>query len=113
MREIGFESLLGLRCGGLRQDLCRLLVKQCNVDSRFITLYGMEDKLTPDTFTSVMGIGDGGTLIVLVGKNSEINGLWANYFLGKKGIPIGTLANKLKTNNYAAEDFCTLFSLLD
>lgn len=27
VREIGFRSLLGLKCGRLRQDLCRLLVK--------------------------------------------------------------------------------------
>ena len=27
MREIGFRSLLGLKCGQLRQDLCRLLIK--------------------------------------------------------------------------------------
>lgn len=42
VREIDFGSLLGLKCGRLRQDLCRLLVKQCNVYRRSITLHGIE-----------------------------------------------------------------------
>ena len=75
VREIGFGSLLGLKCGRLRQDLCRLLVKQCNVDKRSITVHGKEYKLTPETFTSVMGVGDGGTPIVLGGEDSEITDL--------------------------------------
>ena len=72
VREIGFGSLLGLKCRRLRQDLCRLLVKQCNVDKRSKTINGMEYKLTPETFTSVMGVGDGGTPIVLGDEDSEI-----------------------------------------
>ncbi|KAH9780573.1 hypothetical protein KPL71_008131 [Citrus sinensis] len=111
VREIGFGSLLGLKCGRLRQDLCRLLVKQCNVDKRSITVHGMEYKLTPKTFTSVMGVGDGGTPIVLSGEDSEITDLRAKYCSGKKGIPIGSLVDKLKTNSCADEDFCILFSL--
>ncbi|XP_052297230.1 uncharacterized protein LOC112498237 [Citrus sinensis] len=111
MREIGFGSLLGLKCGRLRQDLCRLLVKQCNVDKRSITVHGMEYKLTPKTFTSVMGVGDGGTPIVLGGEDSEITYLRAKYCSGKKGIPIGSLDDKLKTNSCADEDLCILFSL--
>ncbi|KAH9780569.1 hypothetical protein KPL71_008131 [Citrus sinensis] len=93
VREIGFGSLLGLKCGRLRQDLCRLLVKQCNVDKRSITVHGMEYKLTPKTFTSVMGVGDGGTPIVLSGEDSEITDLRAKYCSGKKGIPIATYIN--------------------
>ena len=78
VREIGFGSLLGLKCGRLRQDLCRLLVKQCNVDKRSITVHRMEYKLTPETFTSMMGVGDRGTPIVLGGEDSEITNLRAN-----------------------------------
>ncbi|GAY36146.1 hypothetical protein CUMW_279180 [Citrus unshiu] len=111
VREIGFRSLLGLKYGRLRQDLCRLLVKQCNVDKRSITVHGMEYKLTPETFTSVMGVGDGGTPIVLGGEDSEITDLRAKYCSGKKGIPIGSLDDKLKINSCAGEDFCILFSL--
>ena len=71
----------------------------------------MEYKLTPETFTSVMGVGDGGTPIVLGGEDSEIIDLRAKYCSGKKGIPIGSLDEKLKTNSCADEDFCILFSL--
>ncbi|GAY62898.1 hypothetical protein CUMW_221410 [Citrus unshiu] len=68
-------------------------VKQCNVDKRSITVHGMEYKLTTKTFTSVMGVGDGGTPIVLGGEDSEITDLQAKYCSGKKGIPIATYIN--------------------
>ena len=67
-----------IECRRLRQDLCRLLVKQCNVDKRSITVHRMEYKFTPETFTSVMGVGDRGTPIVLGGEDSEITNLRAN-----------------------------------
>ena len=70
----------------------------------------MEYKLTPEIFTSVMGVGDGGTLIVVGGKDSEITDLRAKYCSGKKGIPIGSLVDKFKTNS-CADDFYILFSL--
>ncbi|GAY68244.1 hypothetical protein CUMW_262600 [Citrus unshiu] len=72
VREIGFGSLL---------------------DKRSITVHGMEYKLTPETFTSVMGVGDRGTPIVLGGENSEITDLRAKYCSGKKGIPIAAYIN--------------------
>ena len=52
-----------------------------------------------------MGVGDGGTPIMLVSEDSEVNDLWAKYCSGKKGITICSLAEKLKTNSYADEDY--------
>ena len=71
----------------------------------------MEYKLTTETFTSVMGVGNGGTPIMLGGEDSEITDIRAKYYSGKKGIPIGSLDEKFKTNSCADEDFCILFSL--
>ena len=48
---------------------------------------------------------------MLGGEDSEITNLRAKYCLGKKGTPIGSLVDKLKTNSYADEDFCILFIL--
>ena len=45
-----------------------------------------------------MGVGDGGTPIVHGGEDSEITDLQAKYCSEKKGIRIGSLADKLKTN---------------
>lgn len=111
VREIGFGRLLGLGCGRLRQDLCRLLVKQCNVEKRSITVHGIEYKLTLNTFTILIGVGDGGMLIVLVGENSEITDLLAKYCIRKKGIPIDSVADKLKIISSTNKDFCILLSL--
>lgn len=59
----------------------------------------------------MMDVSDEGTPIVLAGEDSEINHLWAKYCTGKKGIPIGTVVNKLKKNSSTDEDFCIMFSL--
>lgn len=58
-----------------------------------------------------MGVGDEGMPIVLVGEDSEIIELQAKYCTGKKGIPIGTITDKLKTISTVDEEFCILFSL--
>ena len=71
----------------------------------------MKYKLTMETFTSVMGVGDGGAPIVLGGEDSKITDLRAKFCSRKKGIPIGSLVDKLKTNSCAYEDFYILFSL--
>lgn len=59
----------------------------------------------------MMGVGDEGTPIVLAGEDSEITHLWIKYWTGKKGIPIGTIVDKLKTNSSTDDDFCIMFSL--
>ena len=56
-----------------------------------------------------MGVGDRGIPIELTGKDNEIIDLRAKYCSKKKGIPIGILVDKLKTNNCG--DFCILLSL--
>lgn len=110
--QLSIEQQDALRCGRLRQDLCGCLLKQCNVNKRSITLHGLEYMLNPKTFTSMNGIGDGGTPIVLVGEEIKINDLQAKYCIGKNGIPISTIADKLKKISCTDEDFYIMLSLL-
>ena len=63
IREIGFGSMLELRCGRLRQDFCETLVQQCDTKRHCIVLHGREFCLNPTTFSIVMGIKDGGELV--------------------------------------------------
>lgn len=55
-----------------------------------------------------MGVGDGGM------PDSEITELRAKYCIGKKGIPIGIIVDKLKTISSTDEEFwnsvfCSIF----
>ena len=109
--ELGFGSLLELRCGRLRQELCRLLVKQCNVDRWTITLQAVEYNLSPDTFAACMGVADGGSSIEMCGEDSEITELREKYCTSKRGIPIAYVIERLRTITTADDDFCILFCL--
>lgn len=59
----------------------------------------------------MMGVGNGGTPIVLVGEDSEKTELRTKYCIRNKGILIGTGVDKLKTFSYTNEDFFIMFSL--
>lgn len=112
VRELGFGSLLQMSCGRVRHDLCRYLVNQCNVESWSITLHGREYFLSPATFTSVMGIVDGGTNVETIGDEFEIVELRAKYCTGRKGIAIATVVQRLQNIRTADDEFRILFCLV-
>ncbi|KAH9668260.1 hypothetical protein KPL70_021349 [Citrus sinensis] len=58
--ELGFESLLHIKCGRLKQDLCSWLVQNFDPFTSCIFLHGKSVNLSPQDFEYIMGIKDGG-----------------------------------------------------
>lgn len=75
VKETGFGSLLHLKCGRLRQELCAALIEQCDVVRQSISLHGKEYNLSPTTFAVTMRVRDGGRHVDLNDEAVDIGEL--------------------------------------
>ncbi|KAK9174853.1 hypothetical protein WN944_026857 [Citrus x changshan-huyou] len=88
----GFGNILDLKCGCLRQELCAALIEQCDVGRQNIILHGKEYNLSPATFATIIGVGDGGTHVDLNDQAVDIIDLRAVYSSGPRGIHIAEVS---------------------
>ncbi|KAK9191060.1 hypothetical protein WN943_019671 [Citrus x changshan-huyou] len=91
VNETGLGSLLDLKCGCLRQELCAALIQQCDVGRQSIILHGKEYNLSPIVFATIMGVRDGGTRVDLNDQAVDITDLLVVYSSGPRGIHIAEL----------------------
>ncbi|KAK9185029.1 hypothetical protein WN943_025382 [Citrus x changshan-huyou] len=92
VNETGLGSLLDLKCGRLRQELCAALIEQCDVGTQSIILHGKEYNLSPTTFATIMGVRDGGTRVDFNDQVVDITNLHVVYSSGPRGIHIAEVS---------------------
>ncbi|KAK9222112.1 hypothetical protein WN944_010544 [Citrus x changshan-huyou] len=95
VNETGLGSLLDLKCGRLRQELCAALIEQCDVGRQSIILHGKEYNLSPTMFATMMGVRDGGTRVDLNDQAIDITDLRVVYSSGPRGIHIAEVKKRL------------------
>ena len=111
MNETCFGSLLDLKCGHLRQELCAALIGKCDVGMQSIILHEKEYNLSPTMFSTIMGVRDGGTHVDLNDHAVDITNLRAVYNNGPRGIHIAEVKKRLMNSSTSDDEFKILFSL--
>ncbi|XP_052290180.1 uncharacterized protein LOC127899994 [Citrus sinensis] len=111
VNETGLGSLLDLKCGHLRQELCAALIQQCDVGRQSIILHGKEYNLSPTVFATIMGVRDGGTRVDLNDQAVDITDLRVVYSSGPRGIHIAEVKKRLMNTSTSDDEFKILFSL--
>ncbi|XP_052295491.1 uncharacterized protein LOC102615399 isoform X2 [Citrus sinensis] len=111
VNETGLGSLLDLKCGRLRQELCAALIQQCDVGRQSIILHGKEYNLSPTVFATIMGVRDGGTRVDLNDQAVDITDLRVVYSSGPRGIHIAEVKKRLMNTSTSDDEFKILFSL--
>ncbi|TXG60525.1 hypothetical protein EZV62_015098 [Acer yangbiense] len=109
VRELGFSNLLTLNCGRLRRDLCGWLVSKFDTSNLSIELHGKRFTLDPSVFSHIMGISDGGDIVVLDG---DVNHVWrSKYSITNRGIRLPQFEEQLKNIKTTDDDFKITFCL--
>ena len=111
MNEISFGSLLDLKCGRLKQELCAALIEQCDVGRQTIILHEKEYNLSPTTLSTIMGVRDGGTHVDLNDHVADITYLRTVYSSRSRGIHIAEVKKRLMNSSTSDDEFKILFSL--
>ncbi|KAL9441932.1 hypothetical protein AB3S75_020437 [Citrus x aurantiifolia] len=111
VNETGLGSLLDLKCGRLRQELCAALIQQCDVGRQSIILHGKEYNLSPSVFATIMGVRDGGTRVDLNDQVVDITDLRVAYSSGPRGIHIAEVKKRLMNTSTSNDEFKILFCL--
>ncbi|KAH9680533.1 protein FAR1-RELATED SEQUENCE [Citrus sinensis] len=93
--ELGFESLLHIKCGRLKRDLCSWLVQNFDPFTSCIFLHGKSINLSPRDFEYIMGIKDGGVDIDVDLDIDDIDKLKNEYCDDSGYIKLKTLESKL------------------
>ncbi|XP_024045224.1 uncharacterized protein LOC18047729 [Citrus clementina] len=105
IREIGFESLLELRCGKLKRKLCHWLVNEFKPERNIIELHGQKLELCPKMFSKIMGVKDGGMAIKINGASDHIAEVRRIFQPTVKGIRIRTLEELIEQLDEANKIF--------
>ena len=105
IREIGFESLLELRCGKLKRKLCHWLVNQFKPERNIIELHGQKLELCPKMFSKIMGVKDGGMAIKINGASDHIAEVRRIFQPTVKGIRIRMLEELIEQLDEANKIF--------
>ncbi|KAK9221793.1 hypothetical protein WN944_010222 [Citrus x changshan-huyou] len=93
--ELGFESLLHIKCGRLKRDLCSWLVQNFDPFTSCIFLHGKSINFSPRDFEYIMGIKDGGVDIDVDLGIDNIDKLRDEYLDHNGYIKLKTLESKL------------------
>ncbi|XP_052296145.1 uncharacterized protein LOC102628051 isoform X1 [Citrus sinensis] len=109
--ELGFESLLHIKCGRLKRDLCSWLVQNFDPFTSCIFLHGKSINLSPRDFEYIMGIKDGGVDIDVDLAIDDIDKLRNEYCDDSGYIKLKTLESKLVNQREVNDDFKRSFVL--
>jgi len=113
IEEMGFDSLLKMKCGKLSHLMCRFLVDKLNPCESSIVLHGKTLQIFVDDFVRIMGVKDGGEEVKFIGSmdDQQIVNV-RNYFLvGKKLLKNNELKNLLVGTEEAGDFFKVGFAM--
>ncbi|XP_015583002.2 uncharacterized protein LOC8268630 [Ricinus communis] len=110
VKDLGFGSLLGLRCRTLRRSLCLWLLQRFNTTGRSLEICGDRIPLSPKDVEFVMGLAASGKDVVNSGPDNLILDLRRNYNATNRGISVSLLEERLKAPE-AGEEFKRSFVL--
>ncbi|KAH9687490.1 hypothetical protein KPL70_014792 [Citrus sinensis] len=108
---LGFESLLHIKCGRLKRDLCSWLVQNFDPFTSCIFLHGKSISLSPRDFEYIIGIKDGGVDIDVDLGIDDIDKLRNEYCDDSGYIKLKTLESKLVNQREVNDDFKRSFVL--
>ena len=109
--SIGFGKLNEMKCGRLNRKLCEWLVKRVDMARSILNVHGTELELRLHSFGYIMGISDGGLNVELDGNMEEVSGYLKLYKSNSNGIHIKKLADILRHQNVADDQFKVTFTL--
>lgn len=110
VKNMGFGSILGLRCRTLRRGLCLWLLERFNTSQCSLNICGEDVPLSPHDVELVMGLAANGKDVVNSGPDKAIADLRRLYNATNRGISIHLLEEKL-ANPEAGENFKRAFVL--
>ncbi|EPS61547.1 hypothetical protein M569_13248, partial [Genlisea aurea] len=110
VKNMGFGSILNLRCRTLRRSLCLFLLEKFNTVRRTLELCGERIPLTPRDVELVMGLSCSGKDVVNSGPDEAIAELRKKYNATNHGISVRLLEERLAIPE-SGEDFRRSFLL--
>ncbi|CAA0843104.1 Unknown protein [Striga hermonthica] len=110
VKNMGFGSILNLRCRTLRRSLCLWLLDKFNTVRRSLEICGERIPLTPRDVELVMGLASSGKDVVNSGSDELIADLRKKYNATNRGISVRLLEERLAAPE-AGEDFKRSFLL--
>ncbi|KAK9951158.1 hypothetical protein M0R45_006616 [Rubus argutus] len=110
VKNMGFGSLLDLRCRTLRRSLCLWLLERFNTEQSSLEICGECIPLTPKDVELVMGLAASGKDVVNSGPDDLIVDLRNSYNATNHGISVRLLEERLAAPE-AGEDFKRSFVL--
>ncbi|KAL6348671.1 hypothetical protein AAG906_019370 [Vitis piasezkii] len=111
IEEIGFGSLLQLRCRKIDHGLCLWLINSFNPNTYMLQLYNTCIKLSPIDVEFIMGLRARGFKI---GMNKDVghkNDLCKKYCDKKGRLPLVMLENQIREDKEGGNDFKVRFVL--
>lgn len=109
--SIGFGKLNEMKCGRLNRKLCEWLVERVDMARSILNVHGTELELRLHSFGYIMGISYGGLNVELDGNMEEVSGYLKLYKSNSNGIHIKKLADILRHQNVADDQFKVTFTL--
>ncbi|XP_076940624.1 uncharacterized protein LOC143609873 [Bidens hawaiensis] len=110
VKEIGFGSLLDLKCRTLRRSLCLWLLERFNTIRRSLEICGKRIPLSPRDVELVMGLPATGREVVNSGPDDLVADLRLKYNASNRGISVRFLEERLGEPE-AGDDFKRAFLL--
>ncbi|XP_059598878.1 uncharacterized protein LOC109121391 isoform X2 [Vitis vinifera] len=111
IEEIGFGSLLQLRCRKIDHGLCLWLINSFNPNTYMLQLYNTCIKLSPIDVEFIMGLRARG---LKIGMNKDVghkNDLCKKYCDKKGRLPLVMLENQIREDKEGGNDFKVRFVL--
>ncbi|XP_034210631.1 uncharacterized protein LOC117623771 isoform X1 [Prunus dulcis] len=106
IEEMGFVSLLEMKCGKLSHSMCRFLVDKLNPVESSIVLHGKTFKISVDDFVRIMGVKDGGEEVDFTGSMDDQHIVKVrNFFLGGKKLLKNNELKQIMVGTEEASDF--------
>ncbi|CAL9012526.1 unnamed protein product [Prunus brigantina] len=106
IEEMGFVSLLEMKCGKLSHSMCRFLVDKLNPFESSIVLHGKTLKIFVDDFVRIMGVKDGGEEVDFTGSMDDQHIVKVrNSFLGGKKLLKNNELKQIMVGTEEAGDF--------
>ncbi|XP_076946320.1 uncharacterized protein LOC143617738 [Bidens hawaiensis] len=110
VKDIGFGSLLDLKCRTLRRSLCLWLLERFNTIRRSLEICGKRIPLSPRDVELVMGLPATGRDVVNSGPDDLVADLRLKYNASNRGISVRFLEERLGEPE-AGDDFKRAFLL--
>ncbi|BFG24411.1 hypothetical protein CerSpe_106850 [Prunus speciosa] len=106
IEEMGFVSLLEMKCGKQSRSMCRFLVDKLNPGESSIVLHGKTLKISVDDFVRIMGVKDGGEEVDFTGSMDDQHIVKVrNSFLGGKKVLKNNELKQIMVGTKEADDF--------